>query len=202
MMKLLEEFDPFLQQYKAPSHSTYLPPSSQNEMIEFCVCEVTASVIKEMKESKMYAVMADEARDGHVEQLAVCVLYVGPDRTVKECSLNFATSRIVMCHQSQMRLNMCLQSNGPNDLRCVAQASNGASVMSGPVRGVQAHFRGKHPKAVYVHCYAHELNLVLCHTCRALLETTDLFETLESVYCFFSVFRPSLTCRKSWTSGE
>lgn len=35
----------------------------------------------------MYAVMADEARDGHVEQLAVCVPYVGYEKTVKESFL-------------------------------------------------------------------------------------------------------------------
>lgn len=60
--------------------------------------------------------------------------------------------------------------------------------MSDAVRGVQAQFRVKHPEAVYVHCYAHELNLVLCHTCRAVPEAIDFLNTLESVYCFFSVF--------------
>ncbi|KAJ3580971.1 hypothetical protein NHX12_032687 [Muraenolepis orangiensis] len=59
--------------------------------------------------------------------------------------------------------------------------------MSGSVSGVQARVREKHPEAVYIHCYAHELNLVLCHTCRAVPEASDLFDTLESVYCFFSV---------------
>lgn len=37
-----------------------------------------------------------------------------------------------------------------------------------------------------MHCYAHELNLVLCHTCRAVPEADDFFETLENVYSFFS----------------
>lgn len=52
---------------------------------------------------------------------------------------------------------------------------------------VAAWFREKHPQAVYVHCYVHELNVVLCHTCRAIPEASDFFETLESLYCFFSV---------------
>ncbi|KAJ3600256.1 hypothetical protein NHX12_031242 [Muraenolepis orangiensis] len=36
IMKLLETFDPFLQNYQAPSHSTYLSPGSQNGMIVLC----------------------------------------------------------------------------------------------------------------------------------------------------------------------
>lgn len=187
LMKLLEQFDPFLQNYKAPSNSTYLSPSSQNEIIECCAGEVTASIIEEMKESKMYAVMADEARDGHVEQLAVCVRYVRADCTVKERFLELANLKGFNAQSITDAIEHVLESNGLNNLLCVAQAYDGASVMSGAVGGVQARFREKHPEAVYVHCYAHELNLVLCHTCRTVPEASDLFETLESVYCFFSV---------------
>lgn len=35
-VNLVKEFDPFLQSFSAPSHSTYLSPSSQNEIIECC----------------------------------------------------------------------------------------------------------------------------------------------------------------------
>lgn len=52
----------------------------------------------------------------------------------------------------------------------MAQTYDGAAVMSGAVGGVQAHFQKKHPEAIYVHCYAHELNLVLCYTCKAVSE--------------------------------
>ena len=187
VMKLLEMFDPFLQNYQAPSHSTYLSPDSQNSMIECCADEVTASIVKEINESKMYAVMADEARDGHVEQLAVCVRYVKADGTVKERLLELCSLKDLNAESITNAIEQVLESNGLNDLLCVAQAYDGASVMSGSVSGVQARFREKHPEAVYIHCYAHELNLVLCHTCRAVPEASDLFDTLESVYCFFSV---------------
>ena len=58
--------------------------------------------------------------------------------------------------------------------------------MSGAVGGVQAKFRDKHPEAIYVHYYAHQLNLVLCHICHAVPEASDLFDTLQSLYSFFS----------------
>lgn len=76
---------------------------------------------------------------------------------------------------------------GIGGLMCVAQSYDGAAVMSGAVGGVQARFKTNHPEAIYVHCYAHQLNLVLCHTCQAIPEARDLFELLERVYSFFSV---------------
>lgn len=45
------------------------------------------------------------------------------------------------------------------------QGYDGASSMSGHVRGVQAIICEKFPQARYVHCSAHTLNLALAHAC-------------------------------------
>ena len=58
-MTLLRQLNPFLQRYTLPSNSTYLSSTSQNEMIECCSQEVTATIVSEMRESK-------------TEQLAPC----------------------------------------------------------------------------------------------------------------------------------
>jgi len=41
------------------------------------------------------------------------------------------------------------------------QGYDGASNMSGQFQGVQAHIRVKYPKAIYVHCAVHSLNLAV-----------------------------------------
>lgn len=51
---------------------------------------------------------------------------------------------------------------------------------------MQACFREPHTEAVYVHCYAHELNLVLCYTCKAVPVASRFFELLENIYTCFS----------------
>uniref|UniRef100_A0A8C6T8V9 Zinc finger MYM-type protein 1 n=1 Tax=Neogobius melanostomus TaxID=47308 RepID=A0A8C6T8V9_9GOBI len=183
MMSLLKEFDPFLQNYHPPAHSTYLSASSQNEWIESCAASITSRIVQEMKDAGMYSLMADEARDGLKEQLAVCVR---SDKVVKERFITLVNLTAFDAKAITTALQNVLDTLGLNNLRCVAQAYDGASVISGNINGVQARFREKHPEALYVHCYAHELNLVLCHTCRAIPEATDLFNTLESVYSFFS----------------
>lgn len=140
-----------------------------------------------MTEAKVYSVMADEARDGLCEQLAVGVRYVAPDGEVKKRFLALKKLDHFDAKSITDAIEEVLVSNGLDGLTCVAQAYNGASVMSGAKGGVQARFREKHPQAIYVHCYAHELNLVLCHTCKAIPEATKFFELLESMYSFFHV---------------
>ena len=48
-------------------------------------------------------------------------------------------------------------------LKCtfLAQCYGGASLMSGHVTEVQTRFREVHKSAVYVHCHAHRLHLVI-----------------------------------------
>ncbi|XP_073729785.1 zinc finger MYM-type protein 1-like [Misgurnus anguillicaudatus] len=129
--------------------------------------------------------MADEARDAHSEQLAVCVRYVS-EGEVKERFLALTEIKSFDAQFIANELQQQIQKNGVAELKCVAQAYDGAAVMSGFTGGVQAYFRKFHPEAIYVHCYAHELNLVSCHTCKAVSEAVELFNLLESVYSFFS----------------
>ncbi|XP_073726196.1 zinc finger MYM-type protein 1-like [Misgurnus anguillicaudatus] len=185
-LNLLKQFDPFLQSYSARSNSTYLSPASQNEIIESCAEEVTANIVREVKEAGMFSVMADEARDGNTEQLAICVRYVA-ESVVKECLLAMKTLKEFDAECITTAIEEELVFHGLDKLKCVAQSYDGAAVMSGAVGGVQARFKANHPEAVYVHCYAHQLNLVLCHTCQAIPEAKDLFDLLQSVNSFFSV---------------
>uniref|UniRef100_A0A8C6LXF4 DUF4371 domain-containing protein n=1 Tax=Nothobranchius furzeri TaxID=105023 RepID=A0A8C6LXF4_NOTFU len=184
-MGLLVKFDPFLPNHNRPSNATYTSPVSQNEMIECCAQEVTSVIVSEIKHSKMYSIMADEARDGRSEQLAVCVRYVS-EGEVKERFL--ALSELISFDAKSIvdKLQHHLQINGLANVKCIAQTYDGAAVMSGTTGGVQAHFRRLHPESIYVHCYAHKLNLVLCHTCRAVSEAVELFDLLEFIYSFFT----------------
>lgn len=76
---------------------------------------------------------------------------------------------------------------------CIAQCYDGASVMSGVHNGVQAKFRALTGTAcMYVHCYAHKVNLVLVDTCTNISEVSEFFRLLEAVI-HFSQLLPSVT---------
>ncbi|XP_074535563.1 LOW QUALITY PROTEIN: zinc finger MYM-type protein 1-like [Halichoeres trimaculatus] len=185
-MQLLEKFDPFLQKYKPASCATYLSPSSQNEMIQSTSELIISRIISEIKEAEMFAIMVDEARDHRSEQLALCVRYVSPQGIVKERFLGFSQLDSFDARSIADTIEQQLEKHGLGHLKCVAQFYDGAAVMSRAVSGVQTRFREKHPEALYIHCHAHELNLVLCASCKAIPEARDLFNLLECLYSFFS----------------
>ncbi|XP_038060491.1 zinc finger MYM-type protein 1-like [Patiria miniata] len=58
--------------------------------------------------------------------------------------------------------------------------------MSGAVSGVAKRIQEVAPSAVYVHCYAHRLNLVIVDTCKTVKEAANFFALLQQLYVFVS----------------
>jgi len=59
---------------------------------------------------------------------------------------------------------------------CRGQCYDGASVMAGAVAGVSSRIAADEPRAVYVHCLAHSLNLALQDSARNLPIYRDMME--------------------------
>jgi len=108
---------------------------------------------------------AIEARSHKQEQLSVCVRYtVGLEIYEKfvDVSCGQDVNQIVSAIYSSFKncnLNM-------DELNIVAQSYDGASVMSGHIGGVQAKIKEDYPYAIYTHCMAHRLNLVVVDLCK------------------------------------
>ena len=74
--------------------------------------------------------------------------------------------------------------NGLQISKCHGQAYDGASNMSGHLNGVAARIQKEQPKAHYVHCVAHSLNLCLqdCgHKCTTIREALTVTTELASI---------------------
>ena len=70
----------------------------------------------------------------------------------------------------------------PCDLR--GQAYDGAGAMAGAYNGVAAVIRNQHPKARYVHCAAHVLNLCIVGACEV-QAVVNMWSTLKELFLFF-----------------
>ncbi|CAH1968929.1 unnamed protein product [Acanthoscelides obtectus] len=66
----------------------------------------------------------------------------------------------------------------------IGQGYDGAAVMSGRLRGVRTIISEQYPKAQFVHCVAHVLNLVLAHSCEIPM-IRNCIGTIKSVINFF-----------------
>ena len=68
----------------------------------------------------------------------------------------------------------------------IGQGYDGASTMSGKEKGVQAIVKESYPLAVYVHCSAHILNLVLVKSC-AIPEIHSTFNFIWVIAISFQI---------------
>ena len=59
--------------------------------------------------------------------------------------------------------------------------------MSGAYSGVQARIARHEPNAIYVHCAAHNLNLVLNDACSGIPEIKCFYDIVQKLFVFFSV---------------
>ena len=83
--------------------------------------------------------------------------------------------------------NTLSQHNLPLSM-CVCQSYDGASVMSGRLSGVLARIRKLCPQAIYMHCFAHRLNLVLVDCSKNVEFVSEFFSVYQMLYLFLSSF--------------
>ena len=69
--------------------------------------------------------------------------------------------------------------------KLIAQTYDGAATMAGELNGLQAKVRAKHESAIFVHCCAYVLNLVLSQACSARKECKILFSIINGLGTFF-----------------
>lgn len=99
--------------------------------------------------------------------MSLCIRYVSEDlKEVFERFIGFidVSSERGAENLTKIIINSLTQYN-LNEIPLIAQSYDGAGVMSGSLSGVQTRIREKYPEAVYIHCLAHKLNLVVCSTC-------------------------------------
>lgn len=59
--------------------------------------------------------------------------------------------------------------------------------MSGKHAGVQAILRENYmPGAIYVHCFAHRLNLVICDVSKVVPYLSEFYSILSKIHTYFS----------------
>jgi len=85
----------------------------------------------------------------------------GDDGVIKERALGVFAMHDVTAEALFNFILAKMKTLGLEAMNCVGQCYNGANVMSGTANGVQARIRNEVPHALYMHCYAHRMNLVL-----------------------------------------
>ncbi|XP_060858111.1 52 kDa repressor of the inhibitor of the protein kinase-like isoform X2 [Metopolophium dirhodum] len=131
----------------------------------------------------------DETTDVSVkEQLTLCVRYLsgsGENVSMNESFLKFIEVQSLTGENLATVILNGLNACGIDCNNMVGQGYDGASNMSGHLKGVQTIIRETYPKALYVHCVAHSLNLAVSKASN-ILPIRNCLGVVEKIYCFFN----------------
>ena len=190
LLHLVANHDPVVKHRleNGPKNAMYTSPEMQNSILHIMASILQHKVCLAVEEAGVYSIMEDETKDrSKVEQLAIVLRYVDVTAaTQHEHFLTYVKAESLNAEGLSSYILDTLQRFGLDPTGVVSQGYDGASVMSGHCSGVQHHIKAVAPMAVYVHCYAHCLNLVLVDSTKLVSEASEFFALLEMLYVFMS----------------
>ena len=196
-VKLLAEFDPIMNELLRRPNGTvkYLSPTIQNELIEMLGKTLETELVDGIKHALFYAIITDTTQDvSKTDQLSQTFRYVElvkddngrPSQIqIRETFLGFHKCKSQMAADMTEQIIQIVESKGLSFDQCRGQGYDGASTMSGAYGGVQKFIKNKQPLAVYVHCAAHNLNLVVNDAVVAVRDAEAFFTIMQELYAYF-----------------
>ncbi|CAH1722585.1 zinc finger MYM-type protein 1-like [Aphis gossypii] len=184
----------------------YIHPEFQNIFLSLMAKNVQHSLISNIKEAGIYSILVDETQDiSRHEQVSICVRYVTESFEPTEVFLGFFKTNSTNAESLVALIKEVLKNNDLNVQNIRGQCYDGAASMRGSYTGVQARIKNENPHAIYVHCYAHILNLCLVDLTKQVKQIRNMFGVLNTLHNFigasskrFSIFESMrATCSDS-----
>ncbi|XP_076065009.1 zinc finger MYM-type protein 1-like [Oratosquilla oratoria] len=169
LLELRSEHDTVLREHLklASKNSQYISHRIQNEIISIIGSQIRETILTPCREAKYFSVIVDKTTDISVkEQVALVVLCVTSDGSRHEEFVTFEETADTTGETLYKLICNKLEDCGLDKNKVVGLGFDGASNMSGKIKGVQARFVNDVPTVEYVHCRAHCLNLAITHTCK------------------------------------
>ncbi|XP_023696748.2 52 kDa repressor of the inhibitor of the protein kinase-like isoform X1 [Paramormyrops kingsleyae] len=193
-VELLAQFDPIMKDHvhrvkSEYSHLSYLGKHIQNELVECIGAKVLATVVQEIKQSKYFSLILGCTPDvNHTEHLSVLIRIVtlGEDPQVKEHFMGFLEADEFT---GQSLATLILQRLDDWQISfddCRGQSYDNGANMRGKSQGVQATLLQKNPRAFFVPCGAHTLNLVVADAAKSSNDAMGFLGVLQKLYLLFS----------------
>ncbi len=148
-----------------PRNARYTSKTIQNELLTVAGNKIRTDILEEVKSAKFYSIIADEVTDvSNKEEWSLVIRYIH-DGQIREVFVDFLqVERITGKFLGNAILKWLRNhSISPADMR--GQCYDGASNMSGARSGAKAVVQKDAPKAMYIHCAAHRLNLSIVSAC-------------------------------------
>ncbi|CAM8995104.1 unnamed protein product [Rhodiola kirilowii] len=162
----------------APGNSQMIAPAVQKDMVHACAFETTRAILADLSDG-LFSILVDESRDCSLkEQMAVLIRYVNKNGEVVERILGLVHVRETSAICLKEGIDSLFAKYGLSLSRVRGQGYDGASNMRGEFNGLKALILKENPSAWYVHCFAHQLQLVIVAVCKVNRYICDFFNYL------------------------
>nr|XP_047127790.1 zinc finger MYM-type protein 1-like [Hydra vulgaris] len=207
VFELLAKYDAVLkelllriQDKKTNAH--YLSNDTQNELIRCLPQEIESENLSMVKKAKYYSVILDCTPDvSRKEQMSIILRSVTcTSRVGINISENFFIYLTVNDTIGKGLLDVFLNQAKKWDLNildCRGQSYDNGANIKGKLKGVQARLLEMNPKAIYVPCANHSLNLVIVDGALSSISAISFFGVLTRLCTLFSSSPPRWEILKS-----
>ena len=184
IFELLARRDPILKelQDRIKNKNTkdhYLSPTIQNELIELLATEVEKENLQQLKLAKYFSIILDCTPDmSHHEQMSVILRYVLCNEEAAVVKETFFGYLRISDSTGKGLLDAFLEKATELQFElsdCRGQSYDNGANMKEKHSGVQARMLDINPKAVYVPCANHTLNLVVVDSANSSTEVLTFF---------------------------
>ena len=168
----------------------YLSKQTMGEMVAAIGVSLEVEILKEISKSQYFSIIIDEAMDISVtKELGLCVQYLDTDANIQVKALKLIEMSQGTADTITDSLFDYLTTSAPLPLKqekLAGGATDGASVMVGPLTGVVARIKTKVPLFVATHCVAHRLSLAAVDASVDSPLVSRFQKITNEIYTFFS----------------
>ncbi|XP_066317487.1 uncharacterized protein [Miscanthus floridulus] len=164
---------------KNSDNSLLIAPEIQKDIVHCFAKEVLHSILEEIGDA-VFCLLVDESRDvSWKEQMAVVLRYVDKCGIVKERFVGLVHVKETNSVSLKSAIDALFADLKLSLKQVRGQGYDGASNMRGEFNGLQSLIMEENSSAYYVHCFAHQLQLVLVATARKHKGVSEFFTMIS-----------------------
>ncbi|KAH6805982.1 General transcription factor 2-related zinc finger protein [Perilla frutescens var. frutescens] len=156
-------------------------PKIQKELAHGCASEITLVIINDIGD-RVFTLLIDEARDSSMkEQMGVVLRYVNKEGYVIGRFLAIVHATDTRSQSLKDAIDALFSYHNLSLSKIRGQGYDGASNMRGEFNGLKSLILQENPHTMYVHCFSHQLQLIVVAIAKGNRGVKDLFSYVSMI---------------------